>query len=79
MSRNIRTLKGYDEQGNFSPLLAMKALSEAHKETSDLLRKEIAELQKENEKLFTQLCDALEEMSEMAIALKYEMDLSDEV
>ena len=28
MSRNINTLKGYDEQGNFSPLLAMQALSE---------------------------------------------------
>ena len=74
---NIR--KGYDEDGRWHPMLAMQALSDIHKETSDLLRKEIAELQKENEKLFTQLCDALEQMSEMAIDLKYEMALSDEV
>ena len=47
MSRNIRTLKGYDEQGNFSPLLAMKALSEAH----DQIRAENRELHKRVEVL----------------------------
>ena len=47
MSRNINTPKGYDEQGNFSPLLAMQALSEAY----DQIRAENRELHKRVEVL----------------------------
>tara|TARA_R100000329_G_scaffold145867_1_gene131879 strand:+ start:670 stop:951 length:282 start_codon:yes stop_codon:yes gene_type:complete len=93
MSRNIGTPKGYDEQGNFSPLLAMQALSKRIDELIEEntnLRSEVISLRfayelsrkmakDENDKLFTQLCDALEQMSEMAIELKDEMALNHEV
>jgi hypothetical protein len=89
MSRNIEPPKGYDEQGNFSPLLAMQALSEAYDQIRaenrelykrvNVLRYAYSEQLQKNDKLFTELCDALEQMSEMAIDLKYEMALNHEV